>query len=190
MNEFAYAPDFFVIRKDSIGWEEWKEEEELRRLEEKNPNRYLRDDQGKWRCPPAEEVATPLGFYFKVRSSQEINWIFQRNLRFLASYWRKSCPQVSEAARKEIFDLVSTNKGITLSALLAQVEQASADDIYKLIADEQIYVDLRTDQIPEIERVHVFSDKHTTDALPAMFVKPPTATFPPHSPLSLHPHTP
>src|SRR5258708_13768405 len=188
--EFPYTPDFFIIRKDSIGWEEWKEEEELRRLEEKNPNRYLRDDQGKWRCPPAEEVATPLGFYFKVRSSQEINWIFQRNLRFLASYWRKSCPQVSEAARKEIFDLVSTNKGITLSALLAQVEQASADDIYKLIADEQIYVDLHTDQIPELERVHVFSDKATADGWAAMFIKTPSGMFPPPRTIRLEPNSP
>jgi putative transposase len=190
MKEFPYTPDFFVIRKDSIGWEEWKEEEELRRLEEKNSNRYQRDEQGEWRCPPAEEVATPLGFYFKVRSSKEINWVFQRNLRFLASYWRKTCPQVSEAARREIFNLVSTNKGITLSALLAQVEQASADDIYKLIADEQIYIDLHKDQIPEIERAHVFSDKDTADALAAMFVKTPTGTFPPPCTVSLEPNTP
>ena len=190
MKEFPYTPDFFVIRKDSIGWEEWKEEEELRRLEEKNSNRYQRDEQGQWRCPPAEEVAIPLGFYFKVRSSQDINWAFQRNLRFLASYWRKTCPQVAEAAHKEIFDLVSTNKGITLSALLAQVEQASADDIYKLIADEQIYVDLHTDQIPEIERVHVYSDKDTADAWAAMFVKTPTGTFPPPRTVSLEPNTP
>src|SRR6266566_2471748 len=190
MKEFPYTPDFFVIRKDAIGWEEWKEEEELRRLEEKNPNRYQRDDQEKWRCPPAEEVATPLGFYFKVRSSKEINWAFQRNLRFLASYWRKTCPQVSEAARKEISNLVSTNKGITLSALLAQVEQASADDIYKLIADEQIYVDLHTDQIPDLERVHVYSDKDTADAWAAMFVKALTGTFPPPCTVSLEPNTP
>jgi putative transposase len=190
IKEFPYTPDFFVIRKDSIGWEEWKEEEELRHLEEKNPNRYLRDEQGEWRCPPAEEVATPLGFYFKVRSSREINWILQRNLRFLASYWRKNCPQVSEAARKEILNFVSTNKGIILSALLAQVEQASADDIYKLIADEQIYVDLHTDQIPELEQVHVYSDKDTADAWVAMFIKALSGKFPPPLTIRLEPNAP
>src|SRR5258708_8811804 len=47
MKEFPYTPDFFVIRKDSIGWEEWKEEDELRVLEEKNPNPYRRDYQWK-----------------------------------------------------------------------------------------------------------------------------------------------
>jgi len=188
--EFPYTPDFFVIRRDSIGWEEWKEEEELVRLEKKYPNRYQRDKQGKWRCPPAEEVATPLGFYFHVRSSREINWILQRNLRFLASYWRKDCPRVSEAACEEIFTFVSTNKGITLNSLLAQVERASSDDIYKLIADEQIYVDLHTDQIPELERVHVFSDKDTADGWAAMFIKTPSGTFPPPLTIRLEPNVP
>lgn len=33
--------DFFVIRKDSITWEEWKTEEELIKLSEHSPNRYI-----------------------------------------------------------------------------------------------------------------------------------------------------
>lgn len=188
--EFPYTPDFFLIRKNSIGWEEWKEEEELVRLSERAPNRYMRDKEGKWRCPPGEEVATPLGFYFKVRSSIEINWALQHNIRFLMSYWRKSCPQVSYAAREEILSLISLNKMMTLNTLLAQVEQASADDIYKLIADEQIYVDLKTERIPELERVHVFPDKDTADGWAAMFIKTPTGTFPPPCTISLEPNTP
>lgn len=89
MKGVPYTPDYFVIRTSSVGWEEWKEEKELERLERTMPNRYQRDGDGKWRCPPGEEVAAPLGFYFHVRSSQEINWILQRNLRFLSYYWGK-----------------------------------------------------------------------------------------------------
>src|SRR5260370_29843856 len=125
---------------DSIGCEEWKEEEELVYLEGKYPNRYRRDEQEKWLCPPAEEVATPLGFYFKVRSSREINWVLQRNLRFLAYYWRKNCPQVSEAAREEIFTLASPNPATSSNTSLTKIQRASSDDIYKVIADEHIYV--------------------------------------------------
>jgi putative transposase len=77
-----------------------------------------------------------------------------------------------------------------LNALLAQVEQASADDIYKLIADEQIYADLHTDQIPELERVHVFSDKDTADGWAAMFIKTPSGTFPPPRTIHLESNVP
>ena len=38
-----HTPDFFVIRQDSAGWEEWKTEDELNRLAEQSPNRYRRE---------------------------------------------------------------------------------------------------------------------------------------------------
>lgn len=47
-----YTPDFFTIENDWIGWEEWKTEEELIKLSQKNPNRYNVDENGTWRCPP------------------------------------------------------------------------------------------------------------------------------------------
>ena len=78
-----YTPDFFTIEDDWIGWEEWKTEEKLIELSQKNPNRYCKDEDGRWRCPPAEEYAKQFGLSFRIRSSKEINWIFQRNIRFL-----------------------------------------------------------------------------------------------------------
>ena len=36
-----HTPDYFVIRSDSIGWEEWKTEAELLRLAEQMPHRYV-----------------------------------------------------------------------------------------------------------------------------------------------------
>src|SRR5271157_5931953 len=47
-----HTPDFFVIRKEAAGWEEWKTEEDLARLAEKNPNRYRLDAEEHWCCPP------------------------------------------------------------------------------------------------------------------------------------------
>ena len=37
-----HTPDYFVIRSDSIGWEEWKTEAELPRLAEQMPHRYVK----------------------------------------------------------------------------------------------------------------------------------------------------
>lgn len=39
-----HTPDFFVIRKDQAVWEEWKLEEELHKLAEKQPFRYQQHD--------------------------------------------------------------------------------------------------------------------------------------------------
>ncbi len=75
-----YTPDYFVIRRGSegwsVGWEEWKMEEELMRLSEESPNRYVRGDDGRWRCPPGERYAEQFGFFFHIRSSAEINWVY------------------------------------------------------------------------------------------------------------------
>jgi hypothetical protein len=92
-----HTPDYFVIRIDSIGWEEWKTEAELARLSERMPNRYLRGEERRWRCPPGERYAEQFGFFYRVRSSAEIDWVFQRNLLFLEDYLRPDCPAVDES---------------------------------------------------------------------------------------------
>jgi hypothetical protein len=78
-----YTADFFVIRKDSAGWEEWKPENKLISLSEANSNRYYKDEHGKWRCPPCEEYAFQFRLYFHVHSSSEINYTFIRNAELL-----------------------------------------------------------------------------------------------------------
>src|SRR6267378_7924559 len=82
-----HTADYFVIRKDSAGWEECKTEEDLIQLNRKNPNRYTFNGTC-WICPPGETYATALGLYYLVRSSREIDWVFQRNIQFLEDYLR------------------------------------------------------------------------------------------------------
>jgi len=71
-----HTPDFFVIRENAAGWEECKTEDALKRLSDRNPNRYRRDGQ-EWACPPGQQYAQPLGLYYRVRSSAEINWLWR-----------------------------------------------------------------------------------------------------------------
>jgi putative transposase len=51
-----HTPDFFVIRQNSAGWEEWKAVEDLRQLAEHNPNRYCLDNDGQWRSRPGKST--------------------------------------------------------------------------------------------------------------------------------------
>ena len=80
-----HTPDFFVLRTDAAGWEEWKLAEDLQRLAERQPQRYCRTAEGTWRCPPGEAYAQAVGLSYQLRSSAEINWVFQRNMLFLDS---------------------------------------------------------------------------------------------------------
>lgn len=87
-NGHLYTADFFVLRVDSAGWEEWKPESALFKLAEKNPNRYYFGSDGLWHSPPCEEYAESVGLNFRVHSSAEINWDLHRNYKLLRSFLR------------------------------------------------------------------------------------------------------
>lgn len=159
-----HTPDYFVIRADSIGWEEWKTEEELLRLLVKMPNRYIRDEDGRWRCPPGERYAEQFGFFYRVRSSAEIDWVLQRNLLFLEDYLNADCTAVDETDTNAILTLVTNTPGICLAELLGGTRGWTSDDVYTMIANDQLYVDLHTAPLAEPERVRVFRDKETARA--------------------------
>ena len=114
----SHTPDFFVLRKDGAGWEEWKMEESLLELAQQQPHRYQQDERGQWRCPPGEAYAKQLGLFYAVRSSAEIDWVLQRNMRFLEDYLRDDCPEVKEEVRENIIQRVQERPGETLDELL------------------------------------------------------------------------
>ncbi|MCI0628550.1 MAG: TnsA endonuclease N-terminal domain-containing protein [Acidobacteria bacterium] len=152
-----HTPDFFVIRKNRAGWEEWKTEEDLSRLNQRNHHRYSLEGDQCWRCPPGDAYARDLGFYYRVRSSREIQWVFQRNIQFLEDYFRSDPGTVSPMARERVLGYVSAVAGLSLQALLhAAREFLSPDDIYLLIASDVLYVDLYAAPLVEPGKVFVF----------------------------------
>jgi putative transposase len=159
-----HTADYFVIRKDSAGWEECKTEKELIQLNHKNPNRYRRDEHGRWSCPPGEAHATALGLYYRVRSSQDIDWVFQRNIQFLEDYLRGTDSSV-RLEREVVFAAVAAMPGISLEQLFeATASSVSRDAIYSLIARGGIYVDLSSAPLMEPARIRVFMSKDTANA--------------------------
>ncbi len=152
-----HTPDYLVLRTDSVGWEEWKMEEWLVEHAKQSPNRYVRDGSH-WHCPPGVAYAEPLGFYYRLRSSAEIDWVFQRNIIFLEDYLRADQPLLSKEAEDLIRSHVVREPGINLKELLNAVEpgSASSDDVYGLIAMGRLFVDLREFPLAEPDRVPVF----------------------------------
>src|SRR4051794_12905345 len=81
-----HTPDYFVLCRDGATRKEWTPEGELIRLPARRPQRYRRNAGGGWECPPGERAAAEHGLLYRLRSSAELDPVYQRNLRFLEDY--------------------------------------------------------------------------------------------------------
>ena len=140
-------------------------EDELPALAEKMPARYVRSESEGWHCPPGEEHAHQFGFYYRVRTSAEINWALQRNLRFLEDYLRSDDQQrlISEHARLSVTSLLAAYPGMTLSELSGSAK-ATVDEIYLLLVTNEIFIDLCAAPLVDPDQVYVFLDQETAFA--------------------------
>jgi hypothetical protein len=152
------TPDFFVIRRDgTAGWEECKPEADLERLAEKS-ERFVQSEEGFWRSPPAEEYAAGCDLYFQVRSSAEINWVWQRNIEYLGDYLQDTARSLDKDKIAFVIALVNCKQGILLSELLEHSGSFTPDDIYFMIARNLLYADIHSYPLPEPERFPMFTD--------------------------------
>jgi putative transposase len=151
-----YTADFFVISENWVGWEEWKTEEDLIKLSQKYPHRYSLDEDGNWVSPPVEEYAKTQGLSFRIRSSKEINWNFQRNIRFLEDYLLNESPSIPLHDESLIKDIVANSPGITLKTLLEHPDNVSSDYVYTLISLKEIYLDLYKHSLNDLDLVQIY----------------------------------
>ncbi len=160
-----HTPDYFVIHRSSAGWEECKLESELEKLAERSPNRYQQQEDGRWRCPPGEAHATRFGLYYRLRSSAEIDWTLQRNIQFLEDYWRFDAAKVVPAVREKVRVEVAAAPGLQLSDLFRRTQgSASRDDIHRMIAAGDVYVDLRASGVMQPDKARVFPNPEAATA--------------------------
>ena len=159
----SHVPDFFVLRQSEVGFEEWKTEERLKRIAQKQPNRYSQEENGHWHSPPVQAYAQELGVYYRLRVDSEIDWIYYRNRQFLKSYLSKGYMIAGEISAL-IVSIVTDNPGITLAQLLESALIGNADDIYALISAKQVYVDLKAASLTEPERVYIFTSQQMAEA--------------------------
>nr|MBA2678065.1 DDE-type integrase/transposase/recombinase [Ktedonobacteraceae bacterium] len=175
-----HTPDFFVIRHDQAGWEEWKTEEQLHKLADKQPFRYQSRD-GVFHCPPGEEYASTFGLSYRVRSSAELPRTFIDNLDFLADYLIV-VPRLPEEIVARVQAHVRAAPGISFAALLGEEAGVRANDVYALMATSQLYVDLHVAPLSDHFRTRLYLDQaqaaaHATlGPLPSSFLQDGFAT--------------
>lgn len=158
-----HTPDFFVLRTSGAAWEEWKTETELKRLAEKYPGRYQKTADGKWHSPPGTAHASSYGLKYHIRTDSELHPIFTQNLIFLEDYLRFNT-NIPHTITEQILTAVQAKPGITITATLASIPGIRANDIYAIIATEQLYVDLYASPLVEHWRVQLYPDQQTHQA--------------------------
>jgi hypothetical protein len=160
----SHTPDFFVIKHNWAGWEEFKTEDELIKQAQEKPNRYLLDEEGRWRCPPGEEYAQRYGLGYRLRSSEEINPIRLRNWIWLEPYFQAKGLSENFEINQEILSKVKAEPGITYAEILLEVEGIDPDDINILIVTERVYVNLDAAPLAEPHQVRVFLNQEIAKA--------------------------
>ncbi len=162
-----YTPDYFILSDDFIGWVECKAERWLLEREKAENPDYFRDEEGNWRCPPAETYANQEGLEFRVRSSRESDPIITQNIADLSDYYDPACPVTTPQQLALAQELMGEAGWCWLRDLVASHEALSADSVFKMIADELLHVDLHAFTLMnEPERVRVFRTKALLDSSP------------------------
>jgi transposase InsO family protein len=170
-----HTPDFFIISEDYFGYIECKTEEQLLKLCEESPTRYVLNDDGSWSCPPGEEAAAAFGLSYKIWSDKGVNWAFQTNIGFLEDYFRPAFTSIDQSSKQLVLDIISKKKGVLISELI-DTHNAPADTIYWLISRGEIYIDLHNDRLTEPERTYVFIDQVSSIAYQEI-LKPKTGDY-------------
>ena len=158
-----YTPDFLVLRKNGVGFEEWKTEDELYRQAEKQPFRYQRAEDGTWRCPPGQEYAQSLGLSFRVCSSASLCRTSIENLIFLEDYVT-GMPLIPQTVQVRLMEWVRETPGIPLAAVTGDGTGIRAHDVYALLAQDVLYTDLSSAHLMHHWRVHLYLDQAQAQA--------------------------
>jgi len=156
-----HTADYFLFRDTSAGWVECKPAQELSRLAEKQPNRYVQDEHATWRCPPGEAYAAHYGLTYHVWASNQVNWAMQDNTLYLEDYYQHlEHLGVPEETLRRLHNLVDEHPGITLSDLRATTPDIPADFINIAIAKHALSVDLTTHRLSEPWHTPVWRSRH------------------------------
>lgn len=182
-----HTADYFLFREISAGWVECKSAQELGRVAEKQPNRYVQDEHATWHCPPGEAYAAQYGLTYHVWVSDQVNWSMQDNTLYLEDYYQHLEQLVlPEEILRQLHELVDEHPGIMLSDLRTITPDIPADFINLAIAKHALYVDLITYRLSEPWHTPVWHSRHQAHtSVQSSVPPPPEGEFPAEMPSGL-----
>ena len=154
----THTPDYFVIHKNTAGWEEWKTEEDLNRLTQKNPHRYLLEGGLRWCCPPGEEYARNWGCITACALPGRSTGSFKETFNFWRITFVLNSLILLPLLLTEFSPMFRLGRRSTLQEILEETPGiATPDDVYFLIATGKMHVDLHAVSLAEPDSVRVFT---------------------------------
>ncbi len=153
-----HTPDFFVLRRESAGWEEWKQASSLDVLAAEKPARYQQAGTGQWHCPPGETYAEQLGLTYRLRSSSEFHPLEIQNLKFLQDFWAHEVPPQPEQEALALTH-IQAHPGISLNELLLLYPSLAVDVIWILLSTCRVFTDLSATLLMRHEQVALYAEE-------------------------------
>ncbi len=153
-----HTPDFFVLRRESAGWEEWKPAQSLDTLAGSMPARYQQAGTGQWRCPPGEAYAEQFGLTYRLRSSAEYHPLEIENLKLLQDFWAHDVPLHPEQEALALAH-IQAHPGILLSELLSTYPDLPVDVLWLLLSTRCVFTDLSATLLMRHDQVALYAQE-------------------------------
>lgn len=160
LHRISHYPDFLEIREDGFYLEEWKSEEKLQRLSEKQPYRYVKSNDGLWLSPQIEKQLADIGIRYRIHSGNEINRRRLNNYQHLAEYFDPTAEPCPETTVERLRSALAEHGALTIFELREAPFNFSSDELFKAIADHLVVTDLDRDDLTDSRNCKIYRD-HT-----------------------------
>lgn len=150
-----HTPDFFVLRQESAGFEEWKPTASLDKLAVRMPQRYQRSVTGQWQCPPGEIAAKLLGLSYRVRTSAEYHPFYIQNLKFLQDFWTHPF-SIEATLEAQVLESLRVYPGVSVKSLLEAHPNLSVDVIWAMLTQQRLFTDLSATSLMSWDQVFLY----------------------------------
>ena len=147
-----HVPDYLVLDDRGFALVECKPVQKLRRDAASDRPRFVRDGSV-WRWPAAEAAVAGLGIEYRIFSSEDVNVVWYRNIRYLSDFVGMVCPDSDLA--KSVRDRLSESGSMRVHEVLA-LPGMRADVLWWLVANGEVCADLKGELIfdTDVSSVH------------------------------------
>lgn len=161
-----YTPDAFRISSQhGFIYTECKTEAFLIENQVLQPERYVRSEDGTWRCPPAEVAAAKLGCRFELRSTSQNNYVAFENIELLEDFYKQKKPiEVSSDARALLESKLSATNFASAFEIIHTAPFLSADDLYAMLVAGEVYFPLCDLRLTDQDTAFFFRSRAAWDA--------------------------
>ena len=146
-----HVPDYLVLDGDWLAFVECKSADELARDAERMSPRFVRDGD-RWRWPAAEEAAAEFGLAYRIFSSEDVNPIWVRNLRFLSDFAEVPHPSAQEV--QALLDCLARAPSLRLAELIGSL-RVSTETVWWSVAHRRVWCDLERERVFELDQAWV-----------------------------------